>query len=64
MAARTAACLGIQVRGADLQQVWQQQREAMQSKQQMNQPGRGDEARRPERTNRPAPQQERPGKER
>ncbi|OCX75594.1 TraI/MobA(P) family conjugative relaxase [Acidithiobacillus thiooxidans] len=63
-AARAAARLGIQVRDTDLQKVWQMEREAMQSKQQMNQPGRGDEARRPERTNRSAPQQERPDKER
>ncbi|MCR2831456.1 relaxase/mobilization nuclease domain-containing protein [Acidithiobacillus ferrooxidans] len=63
-AARAAARLGIQVRDTDLQKVWQLEREAMQPKQQMSQPGRGDEARRPERTNRPTPQQERPGKER
>jgi hypothetical protein len=59
-AARAAARLGIQVRDADLQKVWQLEREAMQSKQ----PQRRDEARRPERTNRSTPQQERPDKER
>lgn len=59
-AARAAARLGIQVRDADLQKVWQLEREAMQPKQ----PQRGDETRRPEGTSRPAPQQERPGKER
>ena len=63
-AARAAARLGIEVRDADLQKVWQQEREAMQPKQQRNQPGRGDETRRPERTNRPAPRQEKPDKER
>ncbi|MBU2827844.1 TraI/MobA(P) family conjugative relaxase [Acidithiobacillus ferriphilus] len=59
-AVRAAARLGIQVRDADLQKVWQLEREAMQSKQ----PQRRDEARRPERTNRSTPQQERPDKER
>ena len=59
-AARAAARLGIEVRDADLQKVWQMEREVTQPKQ----PQRGDETRRPERTNRPAPQQERPDKAR
>jgi hypothetical protein len=40
LAARAAARLGIQVRDTDLQKVWQLEREAMQPKQKMNQPGR------------------------
>jgi hypothetical protein len=58
--ARAAARLGIQVRDTDLQKVWQLEREATQPKQ----PKREEETRRPERTNRPAPQQEKTGKER
>ena len=60
-AARAAACLGIEVRDADLQKVWQQEREEMQPKRSP----RGNETGIPEKANRPAPQQkERPGKER
>ncbi|MBU2765727.1 hypothetical protein HAP94_05850, partial [Acidithiobacillus ferrivorans] len=62
-AARQAARLGIQVRDTDLQKVWRLEREATQLKQ-PKQPARGEEMRRPERTNRPTPQQEKTGKER
>ncbi|MBU2856806.1 relaxase/mobilization nuclease domain-containing protein [Acidithiobacillus ferrooxidans] len=61
--ARAAARLGIQVRDTDLQKVWRLEREATQLKQ-PKQPTRGEEMRRPERTNRPTPQQEKTGKER
>ena len=61
--ARQAARLGIQVRDTDLQKVWRLEREATQLKQ-PKQPARGEEMRRPERTNRPTPQQEKTGKER
>ena len=60
-AARAAARLGIQVRDADLQKVWQQEREAAQPERtkRLNETGM------PEKANRTAPQQkERPGKER
>ncbi len=60
-AARAAARLGIEVRDADLQKVWRQEREEMQPKRGQ----RGNETVMPEKANRPASRQkERPGKER
>ena len=59
-AARAAARLGIEVRDADLQKVWQQEREDLQPKRGQ----RGNETGMPEKANRPAPRHERPGKER